>query len=279
MYTAKPILTAHLLPILDTMLLELLRSLHIDDWAIQTIAKQWKVKDVAAHLLDGNLRGLSTSRDGFFGEKPAHVNSYEDLVYFLNELNSTWVKASKRLSPKVLIDLLDITGREYADHLQTLNPYDTAIFPVAWAGQQYSENWFHIAREFTEKFLHQQQIRDALNNNQLLTSELYTTFLHISMYALPHTFRGVPAETGTIVSVCVRGEFGGTWSICKENDKWVLIEPVVHNTEAIVELTPNVAWKVLSKGINPDNIHSDEILCKGHIELGKNVLKTIAVMA
>lgn len=151
-----PIQTSHLFSVLDELLIELLKSLTEEEWNAQTVAKKWTVKDIASHLLDGNLRGLSISRDHFFGEKPAAINSYRDLVNFLNQLNITWTNATKRLSPNVLIDLLETTGKQYSEHLQTLNVFENAVFSVAWAGEETSLNWFHIAREYTEKFLHQQ---------------------------------------------------------------------------------------------------------------------------
>lgn len=58
--------TLHLFSILDRKLIELLKSLTLEEWNSQTVAKLWKVKDVASHLLDGNLRGISTSRDNYF---------------------------------------------------------------------------------------------------------------------------------------------------------------------------------------------------------------------
>lgn len=54
--------TLHLFPVLDKMLIDLLNSLREEEWDTQTVAKLWKVKDVAAHLLDTNLRTLSISR-------------------------------------------------------------------------------------------------------------------------------------------------------------------------------------------------------------------------
>ena len=54
----------HLLPIVEARLLELLRSLSRSEWELQTVAPAWKVKDVAAHLLDTQLRKLSLVRDG-----------------------------------------------------------------------------------------------------------------------------------------------------------------------------------------------------------------------
>ncbi|QNK63461.1 maleylpyruvate isomerase N-terminal domain-containing protein [Pedobacter sp. PAMC26386] len=61
-----PIKTVHLFPVLDKLLLELLPALTAEEWNLPTIAKLWTVKDITAHLLDGNLRMLSASRDHFF---------------------------------------------------------------------------------------------------------------------------------------------------------------------------------------------------------------------
>jgi len=55
--------TAHLFQILDDKLIELLRSLQPIDWDKPTLAKRWTVKDIAAHLLDTNVRSLAM-RDG-----------------------------------------------------------------------------------------------------------------------------------------------------------------------------------------------------------------------
>jgi hypothetical protein len=56
MQSKPPLDSVHLLPIMDDMLFSLLRSLTPEEWQAQTIAKKWKVKDVVAHLLDGNIR-------------------------------------------------------------------------------------------------------------------------------------------------------------------------------------------------------------------------------
>ncbi len=52
-----------LFPELNSKLIDFLKKLSAADWEKQTIAKQWKIKDVAAHLLDGNCRQLSMKRE------------------------------------------------------------------------------------------------------------------------------------------------------------------------------------------------------------------------
>lgn len=60
----RPIDVAPLFPGLHAELMTLLRGLRADDWLEPTWAPQWRVRDVVAHLLDGELRRLSIQRDG-----------------------------------------------------------------------------------------------------------------------------------------------------------------------------------------------------------------------
>src|ERR1700754_1848820 len=102
--------TAHLFLPLHYKLMELLRSLNADDWNKPTLAKQWTVKDIAAHLLDGNIRTLSIARDKHTLVPDRQIDSYQTLVDYLNKLNADWVTAAKRMSPQMLIELMDSTG-------------------------------------------------------------------------------------------------------------------------------------------------------------------------
>ncbi|MEJ7644866.1 MAG: maleylpyruvate isomerase N-terminal domain-containing protein [Chryseolinea sp.] len=270
--------TLHLFPVLDRMLVELLSSLTPEHWHAQTVARLWKVKDVAAHLLDGNLRGLSTSRDRYFGEHPSDIGSYDQLVAYLNDLNLSWTNAARRVSPHVLISLLESTGKEYSAHLQSLDPFANAIFSVAWAGQKTSTNWFHIAREYTEKFLHQQQIRDAVGKPGIMTRELYYPFLDTLMYALPFTFKNVEAEVGTTVSVKVTGEGGGQWNIVRDEREWKAAKEVTRTPNALVTVRANMAWKLFSKSRRPADVGA-ELEITGDDRLGSQALEMVAVMA
>jgi len=269
-----PIETLHLFPILDKKLIELLRSLSPEDWNKQTVAKLWTVKDVATHLLDGNLRTISNSRDNFFGESP---EPGEEIVAFLNRLNSDWVQATKRLSPQVLIELLEITGKQFYRALLTLDPIDYSIFSVGWAGEEESENWFHIAREYTEKWHHQQQIRDAVNKPGILTEELYHPFLETFMRAMPYTYRNVEATKGTVVRVTITGTGGGDWFLIKD-DQWQLSNMKIEQVNSHTVIDGNIAWKLFSKSWRRKDV-LDYVKIEGDKKLGDVVLDMISVMA
>jgi uncharacterized protein (TIGR03083 family) len=268
----------HLFHELDILLIDLLKSLKASDWEKPTSARLWKVKDVATHLLDTNLRTLSIQRDGFYGEKPPQVNEYNDLVEWLNQLNADWVKATKRLSPKVLISLLESSGKEVSDYYLSLRDLDQAIFSVAWAGEETSLNWMHLAREYSEKWHHQQQIREAVGKSGLLDQRFFEPLMDIFMMALPFTFDKVNAPAETFLEVRVTGDFQKSWFLKKASDKWHLVNFADTIPDAAVELPGELAWKLFCKNLRPHDI-MDKVKISGDRELGKNVLEMVSVMA
>lgn len=275
----EPILIADLLYRVDEKLIDILSSLSPEDWQKQTIAPQWKVKDIAVHLLDGNIRALSMLRDGHFGESPGDISTYNQLLKYLNQLNADWVKAMKRVSPSVVIQLLKSTGKEYCDYINGLDPFATATFPVAWAGEEQSANWFHTAREYTEKWHHQQQIRKALEREDELYEEaFYLPYLETSMRALPHHYKSIKATEGDRVKFTITGLCSASWEIVYSANQWHLTntEPAAAITE--VQIPHDMAWRIFTKGIKKEEALARCTL-KGNENMGTHVFSMLAVMA
>jgi len=269
--------TQHLFKPLDKKLIELLRSLSDEDWNRPTQAPLWTVKDIAAHLLDTNLRSLS-SRDNHQLKPDVEINSYQDLVDYLNRMNADWVKATKRLSPQILTELLEITGKQYSAHMMNADPNVQAPVSVDWAGEKKSVNWFHIAREFTEKWHHQQQIREAVGRPGIMTKEFFYPVMDTFMRGMPHRYREVPAAEGTVVKITVNTELGGQWLLIRNNNAWQLTKAAVENPDAGITLEPDMAWKLFTKGINPQTAKATSIIT-GNEQLAEPAFRLIAVMA
>src|SRR5262249_22055746 len=123
--TLPPILSAPLLRKVDRELVALLQMLTPADWDASTTAGSWKERDVAAHLLDTQLRKLSLARDGWFVEK-VDIRSREDLAVFINRLNHEGVTVYRRLSPPMLIGILEKAGEASADFHESLDPFASA---------------------------------------------------------------------------------------------------------------------------------------------------------
>lgn len=272
-----PIPTIHLFPVLEEQLIQLLHSLKAEEWNRPTIARLWTVKDVAAHLLDGNIRVLSMVRDNYTGDAPGNIFSNEDLVGYLNGLNADWVKAMKRVSPQALTALLEITGKQYCQQLALLDPFAPAIFSVSWAGETNSINWFHIAREYTERWHHQQQIRDAVGKPAIMTRELYHPVLDTFMMALPYTYRNTEAKENTVIKISVSGEAGGDWFIIKK-ENWELVKTNNLPVTAHTIINGDIAWKLFTKSWRRKEV-MEYVSMEGDAVLGAPVLDMIAVMA
>jgi uncharacterized protein (TIGR03083 family) len=276
MTNLPPILCAHLLRKVDSKLLELLGSLEAGEWDLPTLAPRWQVRDVAAHLLDTVLRRLSLVRDGWVVERPT-TRSPQDLVSFVNRLNQEGVTVFRRLSPAVLISLMGEACRESAEFHESLDPFQAAVFGVSWAGEERSLNWFDTARELTERWHHQQQIRHSTGRPGLLVPELYHPVLDCFLRGLPHAYRDVSALPGTAVRVDVDGECGGAWQIRREPEAWKAVLPTSRWDSRIV-LPQEIAWRVFTKGIGKEEARK-QILFEGDPALGRRLLEFTAVVA
>lgn len=274
--------TVHLFAELDEHLIILLKSLSPEDWQKPTVAKLWKVRDIAAHLLDGNIRVISMYRDRHFTAPEQEINGYEDLVAYLNQLNADWVKACKRMSPALLTELLENTGKQYSEIMSRQDLEADAVFSVSWAGESVSKNWFHIAREYTEKWHHQQQIRDATGRPDLqsgiMTPRLFRPLIETFLRGLPHTYRHTHAPEGTTVRIGIALSETFEWFLIKTENGWIVDETSENVPEASVTLDADTAWKLFTKAIKPN-----EALTKAHLagnkELAGITLNLIAVMA
>jgi uncharacterized protein (TIGR03083 family) len=273
----KPILTADLFPKLDGMLLDLLRSLAPEDWEKQTVSPRWKVKDVAVHLLDTALRGVSIGRDGYVAESPV-INSSADLAAFINRLNHEGVAVYRRLSPAVLIALMGVAAESLAELHASRDPDAMAPFGVSWAGEERSVNWFHTSREFTERWHHQQQIRLAVDKPGIMTRELYFPVLDCFLRALPFTYRGISAKPGSYAHIVISGECGGNWYLYRAGETWQLIKKPFGEKASETIIPQEIAWRIFTKGISRESAFS-QVKVTGDVDLGLHALGMVSIVA
>lgn len=243
----EPVIVAHLFSDTLDALLALLTSLSADDWNNPTVAAQWSVKDIAQHLLGGEMSILSRKRDSY---TPANalINSWDDFVAFINDLNDIWVKATRRLSPAVLCDLLEFTGRRVCSYFESLDPYAEGG-PVEWAGPESAPVWLDLAREYTERWHHQQQIRDATGKPGFKDPKYFAPVIDTFVRALPRTYKEMSADDNTLISLNITGDAGGKWFLLRENDSWNLYVDVDRQPQAELSIDQDVAWRLFTKGI------------------------------
>jgi uncharacterized protein (TIGR03083 family) len=272
----EPILCADLVRCVDEALVDLLRSLRPDEWERDTIVPSWKVRDIAAHLLDTALRKLSLGRDRYFVET-VEIRSREELVALVNRLNREGVTVYRRLSPPVLIDCMQMACEQSASFYESLDPFAPAAFPVSWAGEKRSPNWFDTARELTERWHHQQQIRLATDRPGILTHELYYPVLDCFMRGLPFLYRDVEAPMRTAILVRITGECGGDWVLARETDRWAFVRDAAGEVAARVVIPEELAWRIFTKGIDRDAARA-QVELAGDLHLAERVLRLTAIV-
>ncbi len=248
-----PIMTAHLFEELDGKLLALLRTLSPDEWTRHTSVPRWNVQQIAAHLLDTALRRLSFARDAP-ADAPVSPLTDRALGELVARLNAEGVEVYGRLSPRVLVMLTEAAVPALHAYLASLDPWAPARFPVSWAGERESANWFDVARELTERWHHQQQIRLAVDRPGIMTPRLYRPVLDCFMRALPHAYRTIDAPAGALVEVTVTGDCGGTWQVQRQDGRWDLVEPGTARGPIVARaaLPQELAWRVFTRGVGPE---------------------------
>src|SRR5262245_37996318 len=274
MKAVEPILVSHLFPKTLDALLDLLRGLSAEDWNKPTVCSGWSVKDIASHLLSGELGILSRKRDSHSG---GDIKTCEELVALINNLNDTWVKATRRLSPQVLCDLLRFTGLQVCDYFSSLDPFAMGG-PVDWVDARPAPVWLDLAREYTERWHHQQQIRDAVGRPGFKQPEFFAPILDAFVRALPRTYEKVEAPHGTFVALRISGDSGGRWVLSRESHAWQLY--VDDNQPAAAELIidQDDAWRLFTKGITVDQARTKAGVI-GDQPLALKALETISVLA
>jgi uncharacterized protein (TIGR03083 family) len=273
---SAPILCAHLLRRVDDELINLLLSLAPSEWDLQTIAPLWKVRDVAAHLLDTALRKLSMVRDSSYPEEH-EIRSPQDLIALVNRLNREAVTVYRRLSPPVLIGMLKMACQESATFHESLDPFAPAAFNVSWAGETESLNWFDTARELTERWHHQQQIRLATNRPGIITPDLYHPVLDCFLRGLPHLYRDVDAQAGTVILLNISGECGGQWFLSKGPDRWAFAGRAAPDPVSRVTIPEDLAWRLFTKGLDPESARA-QVRIEGDRSLGERIFHLTAIV-
>jgi hypothetical protein len=279
----KPVHTIDLFPEVRRRGVDLMYGFTDVQWNAPTVATGWSVKDIALHLLGGNIANISRRRDGFpgnfatFAPDGESLGDYAAVVETLNAWNETWVLAARRMSPRLLRELLAVTGEALEAYYRGLDLMSMGG-PVEWAGPGPAPVWLDVAREYTEHWTHQAQIRDAVGAPLLDEPLLFHPVLATFMHALPHTLRAISRSPGTRLRVDIAGPAGGIWMVERMMDGWELAERSEVPVHARLTLDQDVAWRLVTKGLNAPEAR-ERVTIEGDEEIAAAVLEMVAIIA
>ncbi|HEY5247957.1 MAG TPA: maleylpyruvate isomerase N-terminal domain-containing protein, partial [Dermatophilaceae bacterium] len=175
-------------------LVAFLRTLTPADWDRRTAVPGWTVRDIALHILGDDLGWLSRGRDGERSGRLDPRGDYRDFVHALGEKNQRFVDGLSALSNRVLCGLIVWAGCEIDEYFAEMDL--RAEGSVIWASDGPVPVWFDIAADLTERWVHQLQMREALNSVGDFEARYLPVVLRTFVWALPHQYR-VWAPKGT----------------------------------------------------------------------------------
>jgi len=221
-------------------LLDLLESLAPGQWASPTAAPGWSVKDVAVHLLDVDLGWLARMRDRDYSGLIEVSADHAAFVAGLARRNQRWVDGVTVLSPRLIVDLLRWSGSQLTGFLATVDL--RAPGSVYWAGP--APLWFDLAREFTERWVHGRQIREAVTAETDAGNDPYLSLvLRTFIWGFPHQYEAA-AVAGTTVNLKIEGV--GCWILTRTGDGWILDEAGDADAAATLTMTGDAAWRLVT---------------------------------
>lgn len=273
--TPTPILVVNLFPEILESLLQLLSRLEPEDWEKPTVCEGWSVKDVALHILGVEIGNLSSRRDRH--SISGSVSNWDELVSFINQWNQEWVHLSRRISIPLLIDLLNFTGRQMCEYFRSLDPY-AMRGPISWAGLEPKPVWLDIAREYTERWHHQQHIRDAVDIPGLMEPEYFAPVLSAFVWALPQAFHNSEASDGTVITLTIKGKSGGQWSIRMEKGYWRFYQGSTNHPDVVIEIDEDIAWRLFTRGLKKEEAQAQASIT-GDRQLGVQLFDMMSIIA
>ena len=255
-------------------LLALLTELSPREWTLPTVCAGWDVRDVALHVLGGDLGNISRRRDGVRAAEPGPG---ETLGALRARLNQQWVETARRLSPRLTVELLAMAGPLIADVFDALNP-DALGGPVSWAGAGPAPVWLDVAREYMERWVHQQHIRDAVRRAGQGEARFSAPVIAASMHALPKALAAHAEPEGTVLVVEIEGDAGGEWSVVREPGGWTLYEGAGRDARTSISVPADVWWRVVTLGMTPGDAWR-KATTGGEPSLARAALGAVAIIA
>lgn len=222
-------------------LLSLLTSLTGPQWAAPTAAPQWSVKDIALHLLDVDLSWLAHDRDHDQSGIIAVPADHQEFVRGLAQRNQRWVDGTRTLSTRLITGLLRWSGEQLDAYLATVDLASSSA--VYWAGEV--PLWFDLAREFTERWVHYRQIREAAQpaNDDHRQDQYLPLVLRTFIWGFPHQYQA-PAPAGTVIALEIPGI--GAWTLTRTATGWALDDGQAAAPAARLRIAGDAAWRLLT---------------------------------
>jgi uncharacterized protein (TIGR03083 family) len=227
---------------------QLLSDLAGGDWERPSPCPGWSVLGLCCHLLGDDLGLLARHRDGHYGTPAPDGATEAEFVAWLDEMQAEWVRAARRLSPRLVTDMLRWGGPQIAETFRQEDPRARTA-SVSWAGTSPVPAWLHQARELSEYWIHRQQILQALGRSSDLRADLAGPVLDGLRWAYPYRLGAFTARPGDTVTIRITGPLTRTWQLVAGTAGWAYRDQPGSHVVATLTMSTEQAWRLLTSNL------------------------------
>ena len=134
--------------------------------------------------------------------------------------------------------------------------------------------WLDVAREYTEFWVHQQQIRAAVGRPGADSRKLMYPVIDAFLRALPRTLADAG---GSSVTLWVTAPIDEAWTARRGPDGWLLRRGEEASPDVRLELAPETLWQVATRGIEPAEA-LERTTVDGDAELAAATLSLVSIV-
>jgi uncharacterized protein (TIGR03083 family) len=270
-----PFEVVELVSIERSRLLVLLRTLGPEEWAKPSPCPGWTILDLAAHLLGDDFHFIAVNRDRHRGTEPPDGLTETQFVAWLDSLQDGWVREARRLSPRLVIDLLTWTAPRLIDTFKTQDP-TARVAHVSWAGPEKVTVWLDQVRELSEYWIHRQQLRQGLGLGSDLRPDLAGPVLDGLRWAYPFRLRQAPRTAGETITITITGPVSVTWHLVATRAGWEFRNERGSNQVAQMTASTEHMWRLLTNNLARDDYNQVDLT--GDRTLTEIILHTRAII-
>lgn len=227
---------------------ELLADLQAGDWQQPSPCPGWSILGLCCHLLGDDFGLLARHRDGHYGTPSPGGATEGEFVSWLDELQAEWVRASRRLSPRLVTELLRWAGPQIADTFRREDPRARTA-SVSWAGPGPAPVWLDQARELSEYWIHRQQILQGLGRPSDLRADLAGPVLDGLRWAYPYRLAQARAQPGDTVTITITGPVTKIWRLVAAESGWQFADQPGSRRAASLAMSTEQAWRLLTNNL------------------------------
>jgi hypothetical protein len=199
-------------------------------------------------LLGDDFGLLARRRDHYMGTPPPEGLTEDEFIDWLDDLQMEWVRAGRRMSPRLVVELLAWSGPRLVSVLADEDLSQRSAH-VSWAGPEAAPRWLDQLRELSEYWIHRQQLLEAVGRPVDLDPTLLRPILLGLRWALPYRLSQAGLARDGAIQIAVAEPISERWTLVSRGGAWGFAEGAQERVIAHASLTADAAWRLLTNNL------------------------------